>query len=310
MKAFLLIAFFLAIIALSMASEAIDKAATTDNFQDAEDHADLRVTPRIVNGFQIASGKYPWMVELTIGTGGSASRCGGSIIGAYHVLTAAHCVIGEAANAVEAVSDCVDLDNCGGASQELTSNAIYIHEDYDNNNFDNDVAIVKFGTAWTAAPVKLIDNSLKYLICGGTPVTTMGYGTTSQGGSTSQDLLGVNLFMFNRPVCQEIMGSAVSDSMICAGQLGENKDSCQGDSGGPLIALDISLNPVLVGDVSWGDGCARSDKLGVYGDILKFKKGIDSILAGGTEFIAGGDEDPSCYDVSSSTSNDEGVCCS
>ena len=309
MKAFLLIAFFLAIIALSMASEAIDKAATTDNFQDAEDHADLRVTPRIVNGFQIASGKYPWMVKLSIVRGGNTYRCGGSIIGANYVLTAAHCVTGAAQTGVSATSDCVDLDNCGGAYQQLTSNAIYIHEGYDNNNYDNDVAIVKFGTAWTAAPVKLIDNSLKYLICGGTPVTTMGYGTTSEGGSTSQDLLGVNLFMFNRPVCQEIMGSAVSDSMICAGKLGENKDSCQGDSGGPLIALDASLNPVLVGDVSWGVGCARSDKLGVYGDILKFKKGIDSILAGGTKFIAGGDEDPSCYDVSSTSDSDE-VCCS
>ena len=51
-----------------------------------------------------------------------------------------------------------------------------------------------------------------------------------------------------------------TDGMLCA--IGPGSDSCEGDSGGPLIKT--MGKPVLVGIVSWGDGCADPTKPGVY----------------------------------------------
>ena len=57
-----------------------------------------------------------------------------------------------------------------------------------------------------------------------------------------------------------MFGTAIADSMLCAGGLGS--DACQGDSGGPLTSEPNG--GTNLGVVSWGYGCGGGGFPGVY----------------------------------------------
>ena len=52
--------------------------------------------------------------------------------------------------------------------------------------------------------------------------------------------------------------------MVCAGFPQGGVDTCQGDSGGPMFGRDAAGALKVVGATSFGEGCARPGKPGVY----------------------------------------------
>jgi secreted trypsin-like serine protease len=68
--------------------------------------------------------------------------------------------------------------------------------------------------------------------------------------------------------------------MVCAGFSEGGKDSCQGDSGGPLVVGDGKGGYFQAGITSWGEGCGRPLKYGVYTRVTSANQWIQDRLAG------------------------------
>ncbi|CAG5110809.1 Oidioi.mRNA.OKI2018_I69.chr2.g5169.t1.cds [Oikopleura dioica] len=70
----------------------------------------------------------------------------------------------------------------------------------------------------------------------------------------------------------------VSPYAICAGFDEGGQDACTGDSGGPLLCQTGEESPWIVyGVTSWGYGCGRAGKPGVYTRVNLYNKWITSV---------------------------------
>nr|XP_060496986.1 transmembrane protease serine 2 [Panthera onca] len=147
------------------------------------------------------------------------------------------------------------------------------HPNYDSKSKNNDIALMKLQTPLTfddkVKPVCLPNPGL--MLEPEQPCWISGWGATHEKGKTSDQLNAVMVPLIEPWRCNSkyVYNNLVTPAMICAGYLQGTIDSCQGDSGGPLVTMKSHIW-WLIGDTSWGSGCAKANRPGVYGNVTVF----------------------------------------
>lgn len=232
------------------------------------------VQPRIVGGEPVASIEdAAYQVALLDPQRADDQFCGGSILDATHVVTAAHCVTDEQTGDALPPGDTavlagtIDVQDRTAPAERVGVAAVSVHPEFDPVRQTNDVALLTL-----AHPLDLSGPSKKALAPAaarspaGTTALVTGWGSTVDGGPGERDLqkATVDVVADDAPTCAGAAPYGFSAEeqglLLCAAA--PDRDSCRGDSGGPLVA-----GGELIGIVSFGEGCADSRYAGVYTEV-------------------------------------------
>nr|AAH56804.1 F10 protein [Danio rerio] len=233
---------------------------------------------RIVNGVECPPGDCPWQALLI--NENNMGFCGGTILTEHFILSAAHCM-NESLSIRVVVGE---YDTLVPEGREATHDVdeILIHKNYQPDTYHNDIALIKL-----SKPIKFT----KYIIPACLPEMKFaervlmqqddglvsGFGRVREGGLSSTILQKLTVPYVNRAKCIESSNFKISGRMFCAGYDQEEKDACQGDSGGPHVTR-FKNTWFITGVVSWGEGCARKGKYGVYTQVSKYIMWINNAM--------------------------------
>ncbi|XP_071811004.1 transmembrane protease serine 9-like isoform X2 [Apostichopus japonicus] len=229
---------------------------------------------RVVGGTDAEEGAWPWMASLRA----NRHSCGATLIGTEWAVTAAHCI----GYFSEIIFGDLKL-NTESAYHQEKSVTIFQHPEYEGSTSNNDIALLLLSSAVDVtdyvrpACLATSQNEVStYRRC-----TVSGWGDTTESGSSPNTLQEAEVNLFTDEECLQFYGSDFNpNTMICAGYIEGGIDTCQGDSGGPLVCEDVNGKWHLVGVTSWGDGCARPNRPGVYARVSKYVSYIEQVQNG------------------------------
>ncbi|XP_026207683.1 plasminogen activator, urokinase b, partial [Anabas testudineus] len=257
---------------------------------------------KIVGGTVATVESHPWVAAIfwQSKSGDKVFRCGGSLISPCWVLTAAHCFPDGSHTKKSSFS--VTLGKNALNETDLTVEQtfrvedIIIHEGFDNSegNFNNDIALLQLKAkhgqcAEESSSVRTVclppaQQSLRP----GHSCEITGYGKETFGlWYKSQYLREAQVNLIADDVCRhrDYYEHMITENMFCAGRPDWSQDACEGDSGGPLVC-EFDNRLFQFGVISWGDGCAKEFRPGVYTRVTNYnrwieeKTGLTSVTAG------------------------------
>ena len=158
----------------------------------------------------------------------------------------------------------------------LSIESVHFHPQYNVGAYlNNDLAVltVKGSVRLTGRVVAACLPSPTTSYSPGRRCTISGWGSTGQAsGGYSRRLQAASVPILETRRCMEsqVYGEdKLTSGMFCAGYLAGGIDSCQGDSGGPMVCSSRDRS-TLLGIISWGYGCGRANKPGVYTKVANY----------------------------------------
>ncbi|XP_013170762.1 PREDICTED: serine protease easter-like isoform X1 [Papilio xuthus] len=257
---------------------------------------------KIVGGNRTTLYEFPWLAIIMHKTDGNSlsMNCGGSLINARYVLTAAHCIKGREVAKVRIGEydlsteiDCTGEDmftQCAPKYQDIDVSEQIHHEAYnDDPMIVNDIGLLRLKNSVNLnlrnsglICLPITDSLLTVDIYGERGIVA-GWGLT-ENLAKSDVLLKVTVPIYSPRTClqryyRNIHYTTESldrfTNMFCAGELGH--DSCKGDSGGPLMYEGFISNTyklIQYGIVSNGNMDCGTEPPTIYTDIRKYMKWI------------------------------------
>ncbi|XP_018318913.1 coagulation factor X [Agrilus planipennis] len=229
---------------------------------------------KIIGGFESKKNKWPW--HIAVMNKYLEVFCSGTLVAPRWVLTAGHCI----RSYLRVRLNEHDLSYFDGREVEMPVQKVFLHPRFNHQTVDNDIALLRLPRP-ARLPVACMPDSR--------PVTKelchiMGWGKVKASDEYGTSVLHeAKVPIVSFETCKNSYKRyLITKNMFCAGWQSGAADTCAGDSGGGLVCpmgnASLKKGFAVQGITSFGDGCGRKNKYGIYTMVYNYLPWINYII--------------------------------